>query len=74
MTPAPAPPEAPAARPNRVVADLSDDLARRLRTWAGMRGQPVSHVVCELIRQAVPTADQLAQDLCEGGAGNGYDH
>lgn len=51
-------PEAPAVagRANRVVADLPGDLARRLRTWAGLRGQPVSHVLCELLSQAVPTA------------------
>ena len=66
-------PEAPAppARGNRVVADLDEELARRLRTWAGMRGQPVSHVVLELIRRAVPTAGQLAEALRETGAGNG---
>lgn len=66
-------PEAPAApgRANRVVADLDDELARRLRAWAGMRGQPVSHVVLELIRRAVPTARQLAEALQEAGAGNG---
>jgi hypothetical protein len=69
-------PEAPATamRANRVVADLDDELARRLRTWAGMRGQRVSHVVLELIRQAVPTADRLAELMREGGAGNGHDH
>jgi hypothetical protein len=68
-------PEAPAApaRANRVVADLDDELARRLRTWAGMRGQPVSHVVLELIRGAVPTAGQLAEALRETGAGNDHD-
>lgn len=63
-------PEAPAAagRANRVVADLDGDLARRLRTWAALRGQPVSHVVCELISQAVPKAGQLAEQLRDTGA------
>lgn len=68
-------PEAPAApaRANRVVADLDDELARRLRTWAGMRGQPVSHVVLELIRGAVPTSGQLAEALRATGAGSDHD-
>jgi hypothetical protein len=66
-------PEAPAVatRSNRVVADLDPDLARRLRTWAGMRGQHVSHVLLELIGQAVPTAEQLA-DLMRNGGSHGH--
>ena len=66
-------PDAPAVsgRANRVVADLPDDLARRLRTWAGLRGQPVSHVLCELVSQAVPTAGQLAEQVRDIGASDG---
>jgi hypothetical protein len=66
-------PEAPAVagRANRVVADLPDDLARRLRTWAGLRGQPVSHVLCELVSQAVPTAGQLTEQIRGIGARDG---
>lgn len=66
-------PEAPAAagRANRVVADLPDDLARRLRTWAALRRLPVSHVLCELVSQAVPTAGQLAEQVRDIGARDG---
>jgi len=60
--------EVPAeARQERVSADLPGDLAKRLRTWAALRGLPVSHVVAELVRCAVPSADQLA-DQIRGGS------
>lgn len=56
-------PEAPSppGRANRVVADLAGDVASRLRTWAALRGQPVSHVVSEVVTAAVPTTDQLRE-------------
>lgn len=54
-------------RQERVSADLPSDLARRLRTWAALRGLPVSHVIAELVRRAVPSGDQLA-DQIRGGA------
>ena len=47
-------------------ADLPGELAKRLRTWAALRGLPVSHVIAELVRRAVPTTDQLA-DQIRGG-------
>ena len=56
-----------AARQERVSADLPGELAKRLRTWAALRGLPVSHVIAELVRRAVPTTDQLA-DQIRGGA------
>ena len=60
--------EVPAtARQERVAADLPGELAKRLRTWAAVRGLPVSHVIAELVGRAVPTADQLA-DQIRGGA------
>jgi hypothetical protein len=56
--------EAPAAgRQERVSADLPGELAKRLRTWAALRGLPVSHVIAELVRRAVPTTDQLADQI-----------
>ena len=55
-----------AARQERVSADLPGELAKRLRMWAALRGLPVSHVIAELARRAVPTADQLA-DQIRGG-------
>ena len=61
-------PEAPASpRQARVAADLPSD-HRRLRTWAALRGQPVAHVVSEVVCRAVPTADQLAAQMHENGA------
>jgi hypothetical protein len=60
--------EVPAAtRQERVSADLPGELAKRLRTWAALRGLPVSHVIAELVRRAVPTADQLADQIRGGG-------
>ena len=58
-----------AARQERVSADLPGELAKRLRTWAALRGLPVSHVIAELVKRAVPTADQLA-DQIRGGTRN----
>jgi hypothetical protein len=60
-------PEAPAGL-SRVVADLPRGVARRLRAWAALRGQPVSHVVVDVITKAVPSADQLAEDIRGGGS------
>jgi len=64
-------PEAPApARQARVAAEVPGDVYRRLRTWAALRGQPVAHVVSEVICRAVPSADQLAAQMHESGAPN----
>jgi hypothetical protein len=65
-------PEAPAPPGRkRVGVDLPDDIARRLRTWAAMRGQPASHVAAEVITAAVPTDAQLAAQIQQNGAGDG---
>ena len=47
----------------RVSAEVPGDVARRLRVWAGLRGQPAAHVVAQVICDAVPSADQLAKDI-----------
>jgi hypothetical protein len=54
----------------RVAAEVPTDVARRLRVWAALRGQPAAHVVSAVICQAVPSADQLAKDMQTGG----HDH
>ena len=62
-------PEAPASpRQARVAAEVPSDVYRRLRTWAALRGQPVAHVVSEVVCRAVPTADQLAAQMQQNGA------
>jgi hypothetical protein len=58
----------------RVGVDLPSEIARRLRTWAALRGQPVSHVAAEVITAAVPTDSQLAAQIQQNGAGDGHDH
>lgn len=66
-------PEAPAPPgQKRVGVDLPGDIARRLRTWAALRGRPVSHVAAEVITAAVPTDDQLAAEIQQKGAANGH--
>jgi hypothetical protein len=69
-------PEAPAPPGlKRVGVDLPGDIARRLRTWAALRGQPVSHVAAEVITAALPTDSQLAAQIQQNGAADGnHDH
>jgi hypothetical protein len=47
----------------RVAAEVPADVARRLRVWAALRGQPAAHVVSAVICQAVPSAEELAKDM-----------
>jgi hypothetical protein len=63
---------APAGANVRVSADVAPDLARRLRTWAGMRGQSVSALIGELLTREVPTGTDLAAQMQQIGAGNGH--
>jgi hypothetical protein len=55
----------------RISADVPADIAQRLRMWAALRRMKAAHIVSELVCQAVPTADQLAAQLRQNGAGNG---
>jgi hypothetical protein len=66
--------EAPAPAKERVSADLPGDVARRLRTWAGLRGMPVAHVVAEVVCAAVPADEQLADLIRAGGRHDDADH
>lgn len=71
MTSAPealAGPEKPAAGQERVATDVPGDVHKRLRTWAALRGQHVSRVVRQLITEAVPSADELAEQMRQIGA------
>lgn len=70
MTAVPKAPPGPGQK--RVAADLPADVARRLRTWAALRGKPVSHVIGELIVRDVPTDDELAALISQNGVGNGH--
>jgi hypothetical protein len=64
-------PEAPASsRQERIAGDVPGDVALRLRMWAALRGQPVAHVVAEVICRAVPTAAQLAVQMQDGVRGD----
>lgn len=65
-------PEAPAPPgQKRVATDLPGDVARRLRTWAALLDQPVSHVIAALIVPAVPTDGELAALISRHGGGGG---
>ena len=61
MTAVPETPALPGQK--RVAADLPADVARRLRTWAALRGQPVSHVIGELVARGLPSIDELAAQM-----------
>jgi hypothetical protein len=65
--------EAEPAR-ERVAADVPAGVARRLRMWAALRGQRVAHVVSDVVCQAVPTAEQLADLMRNGGSDDPDDH
>lgn len=61
MTAVPETPALPGQK--RVAADLPADVARRLRTWAALRGQPVSHVIGELVVRGLPSVNELAAQM-----------
>ena len=55
----------------RVTADVSADVAERLRVWAALRRKPTAHIVAELVCRGVPSAEQLRELVGQNGAGNG---
>lgn len=61
-------PEAPAPGRLRVAAELPADVFRRLRVWAALLGKPPAHVVSEVVSQAVPSDQQLAELVQRNGA------
>ena len=66
--------EQTAAARERVSTDVDVDVARRLRIWAALRGLPAAHVVAQLLSQAVPDADKLADLMRAGGGRERNDH
>lgn len=68
MTAVPEAPAAPAvARRERIAVELPPDVTKRLRVWAALRGQPAAHVVSDVVCQAVPTDEQLAELVQRNG-------
>lgn len=45
----------------RAVTYLPADLGQRLRTWAALLGLPTSHLLAQVITEATPSRDQLAE-------------
>jgi hypothetical protein len=45
----------------RAVTYLPSDLGQRLRTWAALLGLPTSHLLAQVITEATPSRDQLAE-------------
>ena len=45
----------------RAVTYLPTDLGQRLRTWAALLGLPTSHLLAQVITEATPSRDELAE-------------
>jgi hypothetical protein len=70
MTQAPEAPILPGHK--RVGVQLPADVARRLRTWAALCGQPVSHIAADMITAALPTDGQLAAQIRQSEEADGH--
>jgi hypothetical protein len=45
----------------RAVTYLPSELDQRLRTWAALLGLPTSHLLAQVITEATPSRDRLAE-------------
>ncbi len=55
----------------RLATTITEPVDRRLRMFALIKRQPLSHVLSVLLDQALPPADELAGLLREQGRGRG---
>ena len=51
----------------RLATRITSAVDRRLRMLALAKSQPLSHVLTGLLDQVLPTADELASALADGG-------
>ncbi len=52
----------------RLVTRVRRDIDARLRLLAAVRRQPVAHVLCDVLAGALPSADDLADEIRKGRA------
>lgn len=60
--------DAPEAYEVRLACRIPRSIDQRLRLLAAMRRRSIARVLAEVLAAALPTADQLAEQLHQGGA------